>query len=159
MQKLGRAHVPCSLAQPPPLPAKHVGFTTGASSTSAMPLRRQQRSDRLKQTPSEHAAASIRPPPTAQTPPTLSHQPLSGSPLTQTRPTPLPPPPPPQVTALLRWASPPDDLGMPVVRCDGPLLQLLARSPLEFVHRAVAEEDANSGGGPVTAAVGGAAPP
>lgn len=63
-----------------------------------------------------------------------------------------------QVTALLRWASPPDDTGMPVVKCDGPLLQLLARNPLEFVHRAVAEEDAQSGGGPISAAVGGAPP-
>lgn len=46
------------------------------------------------------------------------------------------------LTALLRWPTPAADMDMPVVRVQNFGVTLLAKSPEEYIHRALVEEDA-----------------
>ncbi len=46
-----------------------------------------------------------------------------------------------ELTALLRWPTPSADMDMPVVRVRRYGVQLLAKSPEEYIHRALVEED------------------
>eukprot|EP00898_Chlorokybus_atmophyticus_P003704 jgi/Chlat1/4334/Chrsp29S04500 len=49
-----------------------------------------------------------------------------------------------EVTGLLRWPTPPENLPMPVVRATDHGLQLLATSAETYIHRMLAEEDVNA---------------
>jgi hypothetical protein len=65
-----------------------------------------------------------------------------------------------QLTALLRWPTTPDAFfPLQLVRPAGTALSLRARSASEFLHRALAEEDAAGGARPVAEALRGEALP
>lgn len=62
-----------------------------------------------------------------------------------------------EVTALLRWPTPSSKMGVPVVRVRSYGVTLLARTPEEYIHRALVEEDADtksSSGGQVAESAG-----
>jgi hypothetical protein len=62
-----------------------------------------------------------------------------------------------EVTALLRWPTPSSKMGVPVVRVRSYGVTLLARTPEEYIHRALVEEDTDtksSSGGQVAESAG-----
>ncbi|KAG0581573.1 hypothetical protein KC19_4G262100 [Ceratodon purpureus] len=59
-----------------------------------------------------------------------------------------------EMTALLRWPTPASGMDVPVVRVKSFGVTLLAKSPEEFIHRALVEEDAAGSSGRIAECAG-----